>query len=377
MFHRPLPLIALLLVCSPVWAQEASEQFKHWDLDQDGKLIKAELPEFLRPLFDQIDANHDGFVSPAEDRQFVQRFAARQGQTPQFQAARIPDSVQAEIDVPYAETDNPRQRLDLFLPKSPRSDKSLPVVAYIHGGGWQGGDKRGGSGVVAPLVASGEYAGVSIGYRLSGEAIWPAQIHDCKAAIRWIRANAKKYNLDPDRIGVTGGSAGGHLVAMLGTTGDVSALEGNLGEHTGVSSRVTCVVDQFGPADLLTMGGWHNGPTSPEARLLGGAIPDNQEQAQAASPITYVSKDDPPFMMIHGTNDPLVPFNQSEQLLAALRKAGAEAVLIPVEGGEHGNFGTPEVPLRLRQFFDKYLRAQDVSISTEPIKAASARRPSN
>ena len=135
-----------------------------------------------------------------------------------------------------------------------------------------------------------------------------------------LRANAKKYNLDPDHIGVTGGSAGGHLVAMLGTSGDVSALEGTLGEHTGLSSRVTCVVDQFGPADLLTMGGWHNGPTSPEARLIGGAVQDNPEKARAASPISYVSKDDPPFMIIHGTNDPVVPFSQSEELLAALRK---------------------------------------------------------
>ncbi len=377
MIHRSFPTIAVLLICSPILAQEASEQFKLWDRNQDGKLTQAELPEFLRPLFERIDANHDEFVSTEEDRQFVERLAARQNQTPQFQAPRVPDSIQAELDVPYAGTDNPRQRLDLFLPKSPQGDKPLPVVAYIHGGGWQSGDKRGGAGLVAPLVASGEYAGVSIGYRLSGEAIWPAQIYDCKAAIRWIRANARKYHLDPDRIGIAGGSAGGHLVAMLGTTGDVLALEGSLGEHTSLSSRVTCVVDQYGPADLLTMGGWHNGPDSPEARLIGGGVQDNQEKARAASPITYVSKDDPPFMMIHGTNDRVVPFGQSEEFLAALRKAGVEAVLIPVEGGEHGNFGTPEVPERLRQFFDKYLRRQDVSVSTEPIKAGPARRPND
>ena len=99
---------------------------------------------------------------------------------------RVPDSVRAEFDLPYAGTDNPRQRLDLFLPKSPKSDKPLPVVAFIHGGGWQTGDKRGGAGLVVPLVETGEYAGVSIGYRLTGETIWPAQIHDCKAAIGWL-----------------------------------------------------------------------------------------------------------------------------------------------------------------------------------------------
>ena len=134
---------------------------------------------------------------------------------------------------------------------------------------------------------------------------------------------------------------------MLGTSGDVSALEGALGEHTGVSSRVACVVDQFGPADLMTMGGWHMQPGSPEAKLIGGPLQDNPEKARAASPITYVSKDDPPFMIIHGTIDSVVPFTQSEELLAALKKAGVDAMLIPVEGAGHGNFGTPEVPLRL------------------------------
>lgn len=287
----------------------------------------------------------------------------------------IPDTVRAELDVPYAGTDNPRQRLDLFLPKMPKSDKPLPVVAFIHGGAWQGGDKRGGAGVVLPLVESGQYAGVSIGYRLTGEATWPAQIHDCKAAIRWLRGNARKYNLDPDRIGVTGGSAGGHLVAMLGTSGGVAELEGNLGEHTGQSSRVACVVDQFGPSDLLTMGGWHNGPKSPEARLIGGPVQENKEQALAASPIEYVAKDNPPLMMIHGTNDQIVPFGQSEELLAALRKVGVEAVLIPVAGAGHGNFGTPEPARRMRQFFDKHLLGQEVSISTEPIPAGPPRQP--
>src|SRR6185437_7517091 len=168
-------------------------------------------------------------------------------------------------------------------------------------------------------------------YRLSGEATWPAQIHDCKAAIRWLRANAAKYGLDPDRIGVTGASAGGHLAAMLGLGGGVAALEGDVGPHTGVSSRVKCVVDQFGPSDLLAMADHssridHNAPDSPESKLIGGALQENKEKARAASPITYISRDDPPFLILHGTEDPLVPFNQSERLAEALKTVGVPCV---------------------------------------------------
>ncbi|MCU0879002.1 MAG: alpha/beta hydrolase [Pirellulaceae bacterium] len=284
------------------------------------------------------------------------------------QLRRVPDGVSAELDIPYAATENPRQRLDLYLPKTRAGDKPLPVVVFIHGGGWQNGDKRGGLATLAPLVVSGDYAGVSVGYRLTGEAAWPAQIHDCKAAIRWIRANAKKYGLDPERIGATGPSAGGHLVAMLGTSGDVPDLEGKLGEHLSENSRVACVVDQFGPSDLLTMGGMHDRANSPESKLLGGAVQSTKPLAREASPTTHVTPNDPPFLLIHGTDDRVVPFQQSEVLHAALEKAGVESTLVPVEGGGHGNFRSDEVGKRLRQFFDKHLRGADVSISSEPIK---------
>ncbi len=359
MLYRSLAVA--ILVASPLIAQEASEQFRRLDRNQDGKLTKD---EFRAPLFDQIDTDKDGIITAEEDRAFAKRQVAGPGQ-PQ----RIPEAIKAELDIPYAGTDNPRQRLDLYVPKTPKGDKPLPVVVFIHGGGWQAGDKRGGFGTVRPLVMTGEYVGVSVGYRLTGEAIWPAQIHDCKAAIRWLRGNAGKYNLDPDRIGVTGNSAGGHLVAMLGTSGDVPDLEGALGEHVKESSRVSCVVDQYGPTDLLAMGGSHNNPNSPESRLVGGgAIQENKDAARKASPITYVSKTDPPFMLIHGTSDPVVPFNQSELLAAALKKVGIEALLVPVTDGGHGNFATPDASQRMKQFFDKHLLGKDVEISTEPIK---------
>jgi acetyl esterase/lipase len=232
------------------------------------------------------------------------------------------------------------------------------------------GDKTMGAREIADLVASGRYAGVSINYRLSGQAIWPAQIHDCKAAIRWVRANAKEYNLDPDKIGVIGGSAGGHLAAMLGTSGGVAELEGDVGPYKGVSSRVLCVVDQFGPSDLLAMGGDHDSPGSPESQLIGGAVQENKDKARAASPITYVTRDDPPFLIFHGTKDPLVPVNQSERLAAALKEAGVSCLFVPVEGAGHGGFRSPEVPRRIRQFFDRHLRGQDTGpIAETPIKS--------
>jgi acetyl esterase/lipase len=285
----------------------------------------------------------------------------------------VPEGIVAKRDIPYAGTDNPKQRLDIYLPEKPAEDGPLPVVVWIHGGGWRGGDKAGGLGRVAEYVAPGHYAGISVGYRLSGEAIWPAQIHDCKAAIRWIRANAKEHGLDPDRIGVWGSSAGGHLVAMLGVSGEVEALEGALGNHTDQSSRVQCVADYFGPSELLTMDDFksnitHNAPDSPESRLIGGPIQENKQATRAASPVSYVSKDDPPMLIVHGTRDMLVPFNQSEVLTARLKAAGVDVTFVAVEGAGHGGF-PPEAEKRVRSFFDKHLRGHEVEVSEETISA--------
>jgi dipeptidyl aminopeptidase/acylaminoacyl peptidase len=176
------------------------------------------------------------------------------------------------------------------------------------------------------------------------------------------------YNIDPDRIGVIGTSAGGHLVAMLGTSGKVSELEGSIGAHTDVSSQVRCVADLFGPTDFLALYGGHSlSPDNPEAQLIGGPLGGKIEAARSASPITFVSTDDPPFLVIHGTKDPAVNFNQSERFVEALKKAGVDVTFVPVVGAGHGNFRGPEVPQRVQRFFDKHLRGQDVTISEEPI----------
>ena len=264
---------------------------------------------------------------------------------------RLPDGVKVLRDLPYVEGGHERNRLDLYLPK--RVDGRLPLIVWIHGGAWLTGSKDRCPAV--PLTAKG-YAVAAINYRLSQHAVFPAQIEDCKAAIRWLRANAAKYHLDSDRVGVWGASAGGHLVAMLGTTGGVKELEGT-GGNPDQSSHVRCVVDWFGPSDLLTMAGSHDNPDSPEACLIGGPVQENKEKARKASPLTYVSRDSAPFLIMHGDQDNTVPLGQSEALAEALKKAGVEVTLVVVPGNGHGGpgFGSPENRKLIEDFFAKHL----------------------
>jgi len=346
----------------------ADRPFNRLDRDGDGKLSPEEVPPAIRQFFGRIDRDQNGFLTREE---FQSARAVLQGGA-SGAGPRIPESIRAELDIPYAGTDHPRQRLDLLIPQKPQTADPLPVIVAIHGGAWRGGDKRQVIGRLIPLVASGQYAGVSVGYRLSQDAVWPAQIHDCKAAIRWIRGNAPKYNLDPKKIGVIGWSAGGHLVAMLGTAGDVAELEGELGDYRDQSSRVTCVVDFFGPANLLTIGRQpsqlqHDNADSPQGLLLGAAIHAVREKARSASPITYVTADDPPFLIVHGTQDMVVPFAQSTELRDALRAAGVAGAMITVENGGHGGFRNPEIDRRVEAFFDWHLRGVKASFQDETL----------
>ncbi|MCB1079564.1 MAG: alpha/beta hydrolase, partial [Verrucomicrobiae bacterium] len=270
--------------------------------------------------------------------------------------------------------DNPRQKLDLFLPEKPASEGPLPVIVFIHGGGWKNGDKSSGGGKVAPLVATGKYAGASIGYRLSDEARWPSQIHDCKAGIRWLRAHAKEYGLDPDRIAVWGTSAGGHLVAMLGVSQGVEGLEGEIGSNLDQSSRVTCVLDFFGPTELLTMGDHpstiqHNSPESPESKLIGGALQEHPDRAKSASPIEHVTQDDAPTLIVHGTEDPLVPFPQSVDFEKKLEAAGVPVILMTVEGGGHGKGFGPSVNTMAEAYLAKQLLGESREVADTKVKA--------
>jgi acetyl esterase/lipase len=293
------------------------------------------------------------------------------GQQPQAKAP-LPENIKVQTDVEYAKAGDVSLKLDLYQPKSDIT-KARPCVVWIHGGGWQGGNKSSGARLVAPLVASGDYVGVSVGYRLTDVATWPAQICDCKAAIRYLRANAAKLGIDPNKIGVWGGSAGGHLVALLGTSGDVKELEGDLGT-TGVSSRVSCVIDFFGPTDFLAFGVTNprlNEPGQPVYKLFGGPLKDKQAEAKQASPVTYISKDDAPFLIMHGTKDPTVNISQSERLYDLQKQAGASTLLVKVIDGGHG-FAGPEISSRVKSFFDKHLLGKEVAVSEEPIQAPPA-----
>lgn len=263
-------------------------------------------------------------------------------------------------DIEYVPGGHPRQKLDLYLPKVENnhalSPENRPLIVWVHGGAWLEGSKEGCPAV--GFVADG-YVVASINYRLSRHAIFPAQIQDCKAAIRWLRANADKHGIDPNRIGVWGASAGGHLVALLGTAGDVNDFD--VGPNAGVSSRVQAVCDFFGPTDFAKMSDFpgmedHDAPDSPESKLIGGPIQENKDRVQRANPITYVTKDDPPFLIVHGDADPIVPYNQSVLLRNALDHAGVKVTLYTVQGGGHGGFKDPQVDVLMKEFFQKHLQ---------------------
>lgn len=285
------------------------------------------------------------------------------------------EALRLQADIAYADTDNPRQTLDLLLPKNPKQAK-LPIIVFIHGGAWRAGDKRSGRRQLERFVASGDYAGVTVGYRLSQEAHWPAQIHDCKAAIRWIRGNADSHGLDASKIAVWGTSAGGHLVSMLGTSAEVQGLEGTLGNYGDQSSRVTCVANYFGPSQLLTMDDHpssivHNAVDSPESQLIGAAIQENKTKANNASPISHVTADDAPFLHVHGDQDKLVPYPQSVALDKALDAQGVSSLLITMADKGHGRFANPKLNQLLSHFFAQHLLGKEANIQEQVLHPAT------
>jgi acetyl esterase/lipase len=251
------------------------------------------------------------------------------------------------LDVAYA-AGSPAQRLDLYLPAT--GEGPFPVVVWVHGGAWLGGSKTLGPRAFQRRVLERGYALASVGYRLSSEATFPAQIHDVKTAVRHLRAQAARYGLDGSRMAGWGDSAGGHLVALLGTSAGVAELEGADPGHAGASSRIQAVVDWYGPTDFLQMddharaagcGGpgvlVHASPDSPESRLLGGAITTRPDEVRLANPATHATRDAPPFLIQHGTRDCVVAYPQSVLLRDAL-EAAAEASRVELdllEGAGH------------------------------------------
>jgi acetyl esterase/lipase len=266
-----------------------------------------------------------------------------------------------EKDIVYGTGGGKDLKLNLARPEHPNG--LLPAIVYIHGGGWQGGSREMYRSDIEQAAKRG-YVAVTISYRLTdpdaqGKAKhpFPAQVEDVKCAVRWLRANSQKYHIDPNRIGATGGSAGGHLSLMLGVLGGSNEFEGN-GGNPGVSSQVQAVVNYFGPTDLTRLHSSSKRVAAILDVLLDGPPEQMAASYRAASPITYVSKSDPPTLTLHGTADPIVPVDQATELDAAMKKAGAPHTLMLMEGEGHGF--KPAADKQAREatfkFFDAHLK---------------------
>jgi len=271
--------------------------------------------------------------------------------------------VTVEENVTYGMGGDTELKLDIARPDG---DGAFPTIVFIHGGGWYQGSRQGYRAQIMEAAKRG-YVAATISYRLmkfdlekkettTAAPQFPVQIHDAKAAIRWLRANADKYHVDPDRIGVTGGSAGGHLSLLVGLTDGESGLEGE-GGHPDRSSRVQAVVNVFGPTDMAAC--YETSSVAWIFRLVMGGTPDEvADTYKAASPVTYVSKDDPPVLTLHGDRDALVPIAQAKTLDEKMKAAGASHMLMVFEGQGHG-FGGEYAAKGANatwDFFDKHLK---------------------
>ena len=308
-----------------------------------------------------------------------EKSAKKTPNTPTTPAAKpevkLPPGVRMLGDIAYIPDGDSAQVLDLYLPEKP-SDRPLPLIVHIHGGGWMGGSKF--PCPIAAIVPKG-YVVASVEDRFSQKAKFPAQIQDCQAAIRWLRANAKEHNIDPDHVGVVGGSAGGHLSALVGTSGGKKVFP-PIGGNEEQSDRVQAVCNIFGPANFTTVMQQaaddknvrnifkFNTPGDPYSQLIGVSLEGNREKTDAVSPIHYVSNDNPPMLILHGTHDALVPYAQSEELAAALKARGVDVWLQTLPGSGHGGgaFGKPSIVVLMANFFDKYLQGADVKIELVP-----------
>lgn len=268
-------------------------------------------------------------------------------------------------DLPYvAGSINKEQRLDVMIPKT-QSTKPLPLIVFIHGGGWEAGDK---AQTPALELCSRGFVVASINYRLAPGATFPAQIEDCKTAIRWLKENSAEYQIDPSRVGVWGCSAGGHLAALIGTTNGTQKFEGAVEGTTAnpkINSSVQAVSDWCGPADLVTAVEQCESPRYKKYGssvyvygLLGGDLSTKMDLAVEASPTTYVSKDDPPFQIVHSLDDTIVPFAQSQELFDKLTEADVPVKFLKIEGSEHVPLSQSTLDSVI-EFFLKYLKPDE------------------
>ena len=272
----------------------------------------------------------------------------------------VPASAVGEVhrDLEFAKVDGHSLKLDLYLPE--KSTKPAPLLIYVHGGAWRAGSKE--NPPIAALTEKG-FALASVDYRLTTVAPFPANVHDIKAAIRFLRAHAGEFGCDPKRFVITGSSAGGHLAALVGVSNGHKELEGEVGEYRGVSSDVQAIVSFFGAANLQTILG-QSTPHGLSVRvpalelLLGGQPGEKPALAKLASPVAHVDAHDPPLLLIHGDADPQMPIEQSRELQAAYQKAKRPVQFVVLPGSVHGGkeFYDASRLAIVQEFLDKHLR---------------------
>ena len=269
-------------------------------------------------------------------------------------APKVPDGVTWEPNVEYSNPDDQHLQLDIARPS--KGDGPLPAILLIHGGGFRAGTRQGYDNLCMRLAQQG-YVAATVTYRLAPKYQFPAAVYDCKAAVRWLRANAGKYHIDPERVGVTGGSAGGHLALFLGVTGDVKAFEGDGGD-ADQSSKVACVVSFYGPSDFTKSYGHSKDAAEVLPLFLGGDLEKAHRRHIEASPLYWVTPDAAPTLCIHGTKDDYVAYEQATWMVDKLKAADVEADLLTIEGAGHGFKGQDEEKAEqaMIAFFDKRLK---------------------
>ena len=369
-----LVVLVVLVLAIGVSGQEMSQRFtldsilEQFDADGNQLIERTEARERLLANFDRVDLNNDNHLDAEELHKLVEGLRQRIDKRRRGNGVSpaVPESVKLEENVSYRDGESDAWKLDLAYPVRSAAIKR-PAIIFIHGGGWRNGDKAQGLWRSLPLVfAEKGYVCASLNYRLLGEAGFPACIEDCKNAVRWLRAHAYHYDIDPTRIGAFGISAGGHLVSMLGLTSGVVELEGD-GPNQDVSSGVQAVVCCATPTDFLN---WDGSLQEEEEitsrvelatmRFFSGQGPKKAlSLIRQCSPITYV-KAGVPFLVIHGTADRIVPIYQGDSFVAALRNCQAEVRYLRLDDAGHGVFQQASDKTReaVENFFSETLLLQ-------------------
>lgn len=268
----------------------------------------------------------------------------------------IPDDVTFERDIEYSNPDGQHLQLNLARPKN--SSGALPAILCIHGGGFRAGKRDGHNALCLKLAQQG-FVAATASYRLSPKYQFPAAVHDVKAAVRWLRANAAKYQIDPARLGVTGDSAGGHLAQFLGVTSRIKEFEGDGGNATQ-SSSVTCVVNRYGPSDFTKSYGKSVDAAEVLPLFLGGDLETARQRHILSSPLNWVSPNAAPTLILHGTDDKYVAYEQGVWMRDRLQACGIEVELLTFEGAGHGFKGADveKAEKAFIAFFEKHLKAK-------------------